>query len=110
MSSVVAKIISGGQTGVDRAGLALAVDYGLPHGGWCPAGRRAEDGCIPEEFDLQETESRSYRDRTERNVETADITLILIQDGHLTPGSKICLLYTSPSPRDGLLSRMPSSA
>jgi hypothetical protein len=46
-SPVIAKIVSGGQTGVDRAGLDVALALGIPHGGWCPKGRKAEDGTIP---------------------------------------------------------------
>jgi hypothetical protein len=49
------KIVSGGQTGVDRAALDWAIQRGIPHGGWCPRGRRAEDGRIPERYRLRET-------------------------------------------------------
>lgn len=75
--AAVAKIISGGQTGVDRAALDVALELGLPCGGWCPQGRRAEDGRIPERYPLQETASWYYPVRTEKNVEEADGTLIL---------------------------------
>jgi hypothetical protein len=71
------KIISGGQTGVDRGALDAAMALGIPHGGWCPAGRLAEDGRIPDRYQLGETESAEYRVRTERNVLEADATLIL---------------------------------
>ncbi len=71
------KIISGGQTGVDRAALDAAIALRIPHGGWCPRGRMAEDGPIPEQYELQETESAEYRVRTERNVRDSDATLIL---------------------------------
>ncbi len=71
------KIISGGQTGVDRAALDAARALGFPHGGWCPFGRRAEDGPIPEHYPLVETTSPDYAARTERNVLDADATLIL---------------------------------
>lgn len=70
-------IISGGQTGVDRAALDLAIEMGIPHGGWCPRGRLAEDGPIPSRYQLQETESAEYWVRTERNVLDSDATLIL---------------------------------
>jgi hypothetical protein len=73
----VQKIVSGGQTGVDRAALAVAVFLEIPHGGWCPAGRRAEDGVIPRRYSLQETESARYSDRTLRNVIDSDGTLVL---------------------------------
>ncbi len=72
-----AKIISGGQTGVDRGALDAAAELGIPHGGWCPAGRRAEDGVIPPVYQLAETDSPDYAERTERNVLEADATLIL---------------------------------
>ncbi|MDY0165433.1 MAG: putative molybdenum carrier protein [Thermoguttaceae bacterium] len=74
------KIISGGQTGVDRAGLDAARKLGLPHGGWCPRGRRAEDGTIPSRYQLDETASADYTVRTERNVLDSDATLILCRD------------------------------
>lgn len=71
------KIVSGGQTGVDRAALDVAIALGIPHGGWCPRGRRAEDGQIPECYRLEETDSAEYPERTERNVIDSDATLIL---------------------------------
>jgi hypothetical protein len=74
---MIEKIISGGQTGVDRAALDAALELGLPCGGWCPKGRRAEDGPIPDRYPLQETSSPAYPLRTEMNVEDSDGTLIL---------------------------------
>ena len=71
------KIISGGQTGVDRAALDVALDMGLPIGGWVPKGRRAEDGLIPERYSMKETSSREYEQRTEWNVRDSDATLVL---------------------------------
>lgn len=71
------KIVSGGQTGVDRAALDVAIDRGLPCGGWVPRGRRAEDGPIDRRYPLRETASASYQDRTRRNVEDSDGTLVL---------------------------------
>ena len=71
------KIVSGGQTGVDRAALDVALELGIPCGGWCPKGRHAEDGVIPERYPLQETASSSYPLRTEMNVRDSDGTLIL---------------------------------
>lgn len=71
------KIISGGQTGVDRAALDVALEFGLVCGGWCPQGRRAEDGRIDPRYPLQETPWDGYPQRTEWNVRDADGTLIL---------------------------------
>src|SRR5438876_7256050 len=70
-------IVSGGQTGVDRAALDVALELGLPCGGWCPKGRRAEDGAIPENYPLQETPTDAYPERTKWNVRDSDATLIL---------------------------------
>lgn len=75
------KIVSGGQTGVDRGALDAALTLGIPHGGWCPRGRLAEDGRIPDRYLLAENESRRYAVRTEQNVVDSDATLIL----HLGP-------------------------
>lgn len=72
----VTRIISGGQTGADRGGLDAALALGLDHGGWCPRGRRAEDGAIPEKYLLRETTSKTYTDRTMRNVALADATVV----------------------------------
>ena len=71
------RIVSGGQTGVDRAALDVAIECGLEHGGWCPQGRLAEDGFIPARYRLQETISADYPPRTEQNVLDSDGTLIL---------------------------------
>jgi hypothetical protein len=75
--TVVQRIVSGGQTGVDRAGLEAALDLGLPCGGWCPQGRRAEDGRIPTRYPLRETPTARYPQRTEWNVRDSDGTLVL---------------------------------
>lgn len=71
------KLISGGQTGVDRAALDVGLALGLAVGGWCPKGRRAEDGRIPDRYPLVETPERNYQTRTRRNIEDSDGTLIL---------------------------------
>ena len=70
-------ILSGGQSGVDRAALDTALALGIPAGGWCPAGRWAEDGPIPPHYPLRETASRDPSDRTRRNVDGADALLVL---------------------------------
>lgn len=72
-------IISGGQTGVDRAALDCAIAHCIPHGGWCPAGRLAEDGVINDRYALSETRENDYQVRTRMNVQKADGTLILAQ-------------------------------
>jgi len=77
MEIIFEKIISGGQTGVDRAALDVALETGIPCGGWCPQGRRAEGGRIPDPYPLEETSSSDYRVRTRMNVEDSDGTLIL---------------------------------
>ena len=71
------RIISGGQTGVDRAALDVALTLGLPCGGWSPKGRRAENGSIPARYPLREMPSPKYPPRTAKNVREADGTLIL---------------------------------
>ncbi len=73
----LSKIISGGQTGIDRAALDVAHNLKIDRGGWCPKGRLAEDGCIPEEYPLQEMDSSVYAARTKKNVIDSDGTLIL---------------------------------
>ena len=75
----VEKIISGGQTGVDRAALDVALAMGIQCGGWCPKGRRAEDGRIPSRYPLVEITSPTYAPRTRRNVRESDATLILFR-------------------------------
>lgn len=72
----VVTIVSGGQTGADRAALDFAIDHYLPHGGWCPRGRRAEDGPIDERYELSETTSASYHVRTRQNVQDTDATVV----------------------------------
>lgn len=71
------RIVSGGQTGVDRAALDWAIVAGIEHGGWCPKGRLAEDGPIPTVYQLKELDSQRYADRTRRNVDDSDATLVL---------------------------------
>lgn len=88
------KIVSGGQTGVDRAGLDAALQHDLPVGGWCPLGRRAEDGPIPDCYPLQETEARSYAVRTRWNVRDSDGTLIVAMT-EITAGTKLTADFAS---------------
>ncbi|MFO7715952.1 putative molybdenum carrier protein [Desulfosarcina sp.] len=80
------KIISGGQTGVDRAALDVAMQRGIAHGGWLPKGRLAEDGSLPAHYRLQEMPTDEYAARTEKNVTDSDGTL-LISRGSPTGGT-----------------------
>ena len=89
---MLTKIISGGQTGADRAALDAAIKMDIRHGGWVPAGRRAEDGPLPPEYKMQEMPTASYPKRTEMNVIDSDGTLILTH-GQLTGGSKLTQQY-----------------
>jgi hypothetical protein len=82
------KIISGGQTGADRAALDAAIELSIPHGGWLPRGRKAEDGRVPKHYRLQEMASPNYRDRTRKNILDSDGTLI-VSFGPLTGGSAL---------------------
>ncbi len=82
------KIVSGGQTGVDRAALDVALQASFPCGGWCPRGRIAEDGSIDARYPLQEASSRDYTLRTEWNVRDSDGTLILAR-GRLVGGTAL---------------------
>lgn len=83
------RIVSGGQTGADRAALGWAIENGVPHGGWCPKGRRAEDGEIPGCYELRETESDTYEERTRLNVLDSDGTVIFSIAAELKGGSAV---------------------
>lgn len=97
--SVIEKIVSGGQTGVDRAALDVALDRAIPCGGWCPKHRRAEDGKVPLRYGLTEADSPNYAVRTALNVRDSDGTLILVT-GELSRGSALTysmsLRYSKP--------------
>jgi hypothetical protein len=96
---LIRKVISGGQTGVDRAGLDAASAAGIPISGYCPKGRLAEDGTIPAKYPLIEMESPESYYRTEMNVLKSDGTLIL-NKGEITQGTKLtfdfCVKYGKP--------------
>ena len=87
---MIRRLVSGGQTGVDRAALDVALELGVPCGGWCPQGRGAEDGTIPEHYPLTETPSSDYSQRTRWNVRDSDGTLILAS-GEPTGGTLLTL-------------------
>jgi hypothetical protein len=111
---MIGKIVSGGQTGADRAALDWAIEHDIPHGGWCPAGRRAEDGAIPARYRLQETQGRNYAQRTRWNVRDSDATLIISLSPELTGGSLATWQWAKKMerpclhvyPRDGWRERM----
>ncbi|MFO7970885.1 MAG: putative molybdenum carrier protein [Desulfobacterales bacterium] len=84
---MVKKIISGGQTGADRAALDVAIKLGVLHGGWIPKGRLTENGMLDDRYHLKEMETANYNKRTEQNVIDSDGTLI-ISHGKLTGGSE----------------------
>lgn len=83
------KIVSGGQTGADRAALDWAITNDVDHGGWCPKGRRAEDGPMDPRYLLEETESAAYPVRTKFNVRDSDATVIFTIGAQLTGGSSL---------------------
>jgi Circularly permutated YpsA SLOG family len=81
-------IVSGGQTGADRAALDWALKHKAPWGGWCPKGRKAEDGPIDSKYPLKETPSASYLQPTEWNVRDSDATVLFSIQPTLSGGSK----------------------
>jgi len=86
-------IISGGQTGADRAALDWALEHGVPHHGWCPEGRLAEDGPVPDRYVLEETPERGYIVRTEWNVRDSDGTVVITLNENVTGGSLATLRF-----------------
>jgi len=83
------KIISGGQTGADRAALDFALSRGIPHGGWCPRDRLAEDGPLAPHYELKETPDADPAQRTEWNVCEGDATVIFSVGDALRGGSAL---------------------
>jgi hypothetical protein len=81
------KIISGGQTGVDRAALDVALKHGIESGGWCPTGRLDEFGRIPDRYPVKELESGGFAERTLQNVKDSDGTVI-VYSGKLSGGTE----------------------
>ena len=88
----LAKIVSGGQTGVDRGALDAALEAGFPCGGWAPEGRAAEDGPIHERYPLQVLAGAGYEERTLRNVIDSDGTAILYL-GTLEGGTRQTMVH-----------------
>ena len=85
---MIEKIISGGQTGADQAGLDAAIELGIPHGGWIPKGRKTEEGPLPGKYKLKEMKTTSHPKRTEKNILDSDGTVIFTF-GKLTGGSEL---------------------
>lgn len=96
------RVVSGGQTGVDRVALDWALRHRIPHGGWCPKGRRAVDGIIPALYQLQETDTMAYAERTRLNVRDSDATLIL-NTGKLEQGTLLTLRHAAKLGRPHLV-------
>lgn len=84
------KIVSGGQSGVDRAALDFALKYGIACGGWCPKNRKAEDGQIDKIYPLKEAPDTTYETRTKLNVQESDATLILFY-GEMDKGTRLTI-------------------
>ncbi|PVV16847.1 MAG: hypothetical protein B6D77_00355 [gamma proteobacterium symbiont of Ctena orbiculata] len=99
---MVLKIVSGAQTGVDRAALDAAMACGLEVGGWCPQGRLAEDGVIPDRYPVTELADAGYSERTLQNVIDSDATLI-IYFGYISGGTEQTLSYCIAEERPYLL-------
>jgi hypothetical protein len=91
-SGILQRIVSGAQTGADRAALDWAIAEGIDHGGWCPKGRKAEDGRISEHYALQELPGADYRQRTKQNVLNSDGTLI-VNLGELDGGTLLTFRF-----------------
>ncbi|MCP3873235.1 MAG: hypothetical protein GY699_08800 [Desulfobacteraceae bacterium] len=86
---VIKKIISGGQTGADIAGIDAAISCNIPYGGWLPKGRKAENGIVPEKYtDFQVMTRGGYPKRTEQNIIDSDGTIIFTY-GKLAGGSSL---------------------
>jgi putative molybdenum carrier protein len=96
------KIISGGQTGVDRAALDSALEHGIDCGGWCPSGRLDENGIIPAHYPLQELDEGGFSERTLRNVRDSDGTAI-IYSNKLRGGSEQTVRFCREENRPHIL-------
>lgn len=95
-------VISGGQTGVDRASLDVALEMGVRCGGWCPQDRLAEDGTIASRYPLKELAGGDYAERTRRNVVDSDATVV-IYFGYLEGGTKLTVEFCEQAHKPLLL-------
>lgn len=86
---MIKKIISGGQTGVDQAGLDAAIDLNIAYDGFIPKGRKSEDGIVDEKYNLKELKTASYPARTRKNVSISDGILVIKHEGKTTPGTTL---------------------
>lgn len=102
---MVGKIVSGGQTGADRAALDWALANNVTHGGWCPKGRKAADGILADQYLLTETESEGYRQRTCRNVLDSDGTLI-VNLGDLDGGTLATKVFAEKARKPYLVAQL----
>jgi len=98
----ILRIVSGAQTGVDRGALDAALVKNVECGGWCPEGRKAEDGVIPESYPVQELKGGNYRKRTRKNVQDSDGTVI-IYFGQLSGGTEQTIRYCQSEKKPYLL-------
>jgi putative molybdenum carrier protein len=96
------KIISGGQTGVDRAALDVALKHGIDCGGWCPAGRLDELGRIPDRYPVKQLAGAGFAERTLQNVKESDGTVIICA-GKLSDGTKQTVQFSIEQQRPHLL-------
>ena len=96
------RVVSGGQTGVDRAAADVAQALAIDCGGWCPRGRRAEDGTIPDHYPLRETQSADYAERSRLNVRDSDATLVLTH-GNPIGGTALTVEYARTIGRPTLI-------
>lgn len=108
IDSGIRKIITGGQTGSDRAAMDFALRYGLPLEGWCPRGRLAEDGVIDSRYPLRETPSDVYAERTEWNVRDSDGTLVFTH-GEVLGGTLLTIECTAKYARPTFVHELSTS-
>jgi hypothetical protein len=108
MSLSVIKLVSGGQSGADRAALDVAIELGIAHGGWVPQGRWAEDGVLAARYQLRETDSPQVALRTEWNVRDADATLIFFH-GEPTGGTALTVRFAASYQKPALCVNLATS-